>query len=192
VARQLDPACNPATTECPQGPLSVDQGQGDQGQGDQGQGDQGQGDQGQGDQGQGDQGQGDQGQGDQGQGDQGAPGGDLTFDDAAGQGNPPNSLTATVTQGPKNILLTWTPPHVRKNHVVSYEVWRILDPNDEGITTAPNGGTFASRVLVGTTSALTLTDFNANNNTWYTYWVQANFDSPPLKSGRSTTVRIKK
>jgi hypothetical protein len=104
-------------------------------------------------------------------------------------------LIATITSGPKNIRLDWKPPHVRKNHVMSYEVWRILDPNNEGITTAPNGGTFASRVPVGTTpngSTLTLTDFNASNNTWYTYWVQANFDSPPLKSGRSTTVRIKK
>ena len=119
----------------------------------------------------------------------------MTFDDAAGQGNPPNSLTATITPNPRNIRLDWAPPHVRKNHVVSYELWRVEDPNNVGVTTAPNGGTFASRFLVGTTangSTLTLTDFTAKNNTWYTYWVQANFDSPPLKSERSTTVRIMK
>jgi hypothetical protein len=195
VARKLDPLCS---TNCPEGPQSVDQGQGDQGQGDQGQGDQGQGDQGQGDQGQGDQGQGDQGQGDQGQGDQGqgdqgAPPNDVDLDIAASLGNAPNSLTASVPL--RDIKLDWKAPHVRSDHVTQYEIWRVLDPNNVGVTTSPSGGTFATRVMVGTTQTppvQTFVDLSAKNNVWYTYFVVAVFDNGATRSGMSNTFRIKK
>src|SRR5206468_3262198 len=141
-------------------------------------------------------GQGDQGQGDQGQGDQGAPPNDVDLEIAASLGNAANSLTASITPNPKNIKVDWKAPHVRSDHVAQYEIWRVIDPNNVGVTTSPNGGTLATAngVPVGTTQnppVLTFTDFSAKSNVWYTYFVVTVFDNG-IRSGMSTTVRIKK
>ena len=104
-----------------------------------------------------------------------------------------DSLTASVPL--RDIKLDWKAPHVRSDHVTQYEIWRVLDPNNVGVTTSPSGGTFATRVMVGTTQTppvQTFVDLSAKNNVWYTYFVVAVFDNGATRSGMSNIFRIKK
>jgi hypothetical protein len=67
----------------------------------------------------------------------------------------------------------------------SYTVLRV-----EGSSVTP--ANFANRVVVGTTTALTLTDANVKNNTTYTYFVQALLaDSTRTGISNQRTITVK-
>jgi hypothetical protein len=173
------------------GPLSLDQGQGDNGQGDNGQGDNGQGDNGQGDNGQGDNGQGDNGQGDNGQGDNGqgdngAPP-EVDIDTARALGDGANDLSGRMV-GQRNAELRWFPPHVGKNDVANYEIWRV-----EG--TVIDAATWQTRQLLGTQPPaatppnIFLDTTRRNNIRSYTYFIIAVFNNGD-RSGASSFVTV--
>ena len=175
------------------GVTAADLGKGDLGKGDLGKGDLGdlgKGDLGKGDLGKGDLGKGDLGKGDLGKGDLGSPNspdGDLDLDTARHVGNSPNLLLPVV--GRQTITLIWTPPHVDAAAVSQYWVWRVIG-------TTVTQANFAARVLVsGTTvTGTTVVDSNVKNNTFYTYFVQADFTPGvgPLRSGVSNYQTVKK
>jgi len=147
------------------GLLSVDQTEADSGQNDAGQNDAGQNDAGQNDAG-----QNDAGQNDAGQNDAGAPLGEADLDAARALGNPVTLLQPVITKA--GIVLTWTTPHVDSNLVTDYLVYRVTG-------TAVNTATLVTKILVSgnpvPAASLTVTDTSAKNNTFYTYWVQAEF-----------------
>jgi hypothetical protein len=99
-----------------------------------------------------------------------APAGDLDLDTARHVGNAPTLLVPVV--GKQTITLNWTAPHVDAVNVASYSVYRVT-----GSTVTPTN--FAARVWVtgGPVPGTTAVDTNVKNNTTYTYFVLADFNT---------------
>jgi hypothetical protein len=113
------------------------------------------------------------------------PIGELDFDVAAAVGNAPNALTASPSG--RNMVISWQPPFVASDKVVTYETYRI-----EGTEVTP--ANFAARVRIGGpnySTATSVVDTNVKSNVTYIYIVLAQF-TDGVRSGVVISQPVKK
>lgn len=127
------------------------------------------------------------------------------LDDFTSLGNSPNSLSACktangvscTTGNAKDFLVTFQPPHVRRNDVAFYELYRL-----EGTAVTP--ANLAQRVPITNPiypsapgAAVSVIDTTSKNNTTYIYIVLAQFnlrpgDLEPQRSGIGVSLPVSK